>query len=91
MSNNINHTYTLDTTSGFQWEQSATRYAVLITDGAPQRSGNSITTRYVEEAAQQLKDRDVNLVTVGLGIDNVTSGKILLYDIADVLNNEKMF
>lgn len=64
---------------------------MLITDGAPQRSGNSITTRYVEEAAQQLKDRDVNLVTVGLGIDNVTSGKILLYDIADVLNNEKMF
>ena len=89
--NNLSHNYTLNTDSGFQWEQSSTKYAVLITDGAPQRGGKSITRRYVTEAAQQLKNRDVNLITVGLGIDNVTSGKILMYDIADTLNNEKMF
>ena len=89
--NNVNHTYTLNPGSGFQWEGSTTKYAVLITDGAPQRGGNSITSRYVTEAAQQLKNRGVSLVTVGLGMDNVTSGKILLYNIADSLNNEKMF
>ncbi|MBE6027010.1 MAG: VWA domain-containing protein [Clostridiales bacterium] len=89
--NNVSHRYTLNASSGFQWEQSATKYAVLITDGAPQRNGKSITRRYVTEAAQQLKNRGVNLITVGLGIDNVTSGKILMYDIADTLSNEKMF
>jgi len=89
--NNVNHTYTLNANSGFRWENSSTKYAVLITDGAPQRNGKSITRRYVTEAAQQLKNRGVKLVTVGLGIENVTSGKILMYDIADSLNNEKMF
>lgn len=83
--------YMANYSTGFQWENSSSKYAVLITDGAPQRGGVSIDRRYVTEAADQLKGRDVNLVTVGLGIDNVTSGKILMYDIADTLNDEKMF
>ena len=89
--NDVDHNYVLNEESGFQWENSATKYAVLITDGAPQRGGKSVTRRYVTEAAQQLKNRGVGLVTVGLGIENVTSGKTLMYDIADNLNNEKMF
>lgn len=89
--NNNGTYYVQNHSSGFQWENNTTKYAVLITDGAPQRSSVSIDSRYVSEAAQQLKNRGVKLVTVGLGIDNVTSGKILLYDIADSMNNEKMF
>ena len=90
---NKNTAYTdySDSRNGFQWEQSASKYAVLITDGAPQRSGQSIYSGFVKDAAEQLTGKGVDLITVGLGMDNVTSGKILLYDIANTISNEKMF
>ncbi len=77
------------------------RYVILVTDGAPQgiRTGESNTTTnaqietWVREAAQDLKDNShVKLITVGLSMDNVTSGKQLLYDLADLdSNGNKMF
>ena len=67
---------------GLKWENSATKYAVLITDGAPQRNGTAIDDRYVEEAAKILKARGIELITVGLGMGNVKKGRRLLYNIA---------
>ena len=68
---------------GFNWNNSATKYAVLITDGAPQRGGKSIDSRYVQEAAEQLKNKGIKLITIGLSMENVEMGSVLLYDIAD--------
>lgn len=83
-------TYT-ENGNGFKWEQSATKYAVLITDGAPQRNA-PVAPIYVKEAAKQLKKKGVTLITVGLSMDNVKSGKILLYDIADTgKEGQKLF
>ena len=75
-------TYTDDYSSGFQWDNSATKYAVLITDGAPQRSGKSIDDKLVQDAADLLRSRGVTLITVGLSMGNVDRGRVLLYDIA---------
>ena len=90
----------------FQW-QGHDRYVVLITDGAPQgkRTGETLgPDQIVQEArntAAALKkgkdgilgtDDDVKVITIGLSLDNVPSGKKLLYDIADNdKNGEKMF
>lgn len=85
-------TYTRESGQGFQWENSATKYAVLITDGAPQRGGKNVHSKYVEEAADELKkgrdgiagtDDDVTLITIGLSMENVKMGSRLLYDIAN--------
>ncbi|MGX8705580.1 MAG: VWA domain-containing protein, partial [bacterium] len=69
---------------GFDWDNGATKkYAVLITDGAPQRSSQAVDSRYVKEAANLLKnERGVKLITVGLSMGNVDVGRRLLYDIA---------
>ena len=75
------------TNNGFDWSGSATKYAVLITDGAPQRGGKPIDPQYVKEAAEQLKAKGIKLITVGLSMEDVKNGSILLYDIAD--NSDK--
>ena len=76
------------------------RYVVLVTDGAPQgiRTGESnLTTTQIEnivrDAAQDLKNKaHVKLITIGLSMENVTSGKRLLYDLADEdSSGNKMF
>ena len=74
------------------------RYVILVTDGAPQgkRDGETGTPDYVgiaTQAATALKNNShVKLITIGLSMENVTSGKQFLYDIADKDNNgNKMF
>ena len=65
------------------------RYVILVTDGAPQgkrdgETGNPDFIQIAKDAATSLKDsRHVKLITVGLSMENVTSGKEFLYDIAD--------
>jgi len=68
----------------FFWNDSATKVAVLITDGAPQQSGVDGPTldRKVKAAADSLKDQGVKLITIGLSMGDVKRGSRLLYDIA---------
>ena len=70
--------------SSFDWSDSATKVAVLITDGAPQQSGVDGPTldQKVKAAANTLKGGGVKLVTVGLSMGDVKRGSRLLYDIA---------
>ena len=92
---------TYSDTSGFEWEDDAVKFAVLITDGAPQRNGIDIEKKLVTDAANLLKngedgiagtDDDVKLLTVGLSMGDVKKGSVLLYDIADPdANNEPLF
>ncbi len=85
--------YTLDDDSNLV---ATDRYVILVTDGAPQ-GGTAPSSGTVEDAVRQaaknLKNNShVKLITVGLSMDNVTSGKRLLYDLADNdKNGEKMF
>lgn len=87
----------------FNWRGND-RYVVLITDGAPQGVRTSPgdepkeTTQEeiydkVRTAAQQLKtQKGVKFITIGLSMDKVTSGKRLLYDLADTdQDGNKMF
>lgn len=76
------------------------RYVVLVTDGAPQgyntKRGETDQTDVIglaRSAATNLKNNaHVKLITVGLSMDDVTSGKQLLYDLADFDNKgNKMF
>ena len=89
----VDHTYS--NVDGFHWGNNAKRYAILITDGAPQRQNHAID-QYVKEAADILKkgndgvagtDDDVSLITVGLSMGDVKRGSVLLYDIANKDNN----
>ena len=76
-------------------------YVILVTDGAPQgvrdgedsKTSNEQIETWVRTAANNLKNNShVKLITVGLSMDNVTSGKRLLYDLADLdSNGNKMF
>ena len=75
----------------FGWgsDSDTTRIAILITDGAPQKSGNAISNETVDGYATSLKNRgtqttadDITLVTLGLSMGDVRRGEILLYDIA---------
>lgn len=101
---NITYTYSggtrtdsaLNDARSFGWESSATKYAILITDGAPQYGGSQHpsdlgndlekeTARLVAETKTQadaLKSQGVNLITVGLSMKDVKVGSVLLYDIA---------
>ncbi|MBQ9663309.1 MAG: Cna B-type domain-containing protein [Oscillospiraceae bacterium] len=74
------------------------RYVILVTDGAPQgvREGESSSVDIdgaVRTAAKNLKNNShVKMITVGLSMENVTSGKQLLYDLADFdSKGNKMF
>ena len=76
---------------GFQWDEDAAKYAVLITDGAPQRNGIDVGAELVEDGADFLKkgadgiagtDDDVKLMTVGLSMGDVKKGSVRLYDIS---------
>ena len=87
--------YTLDSSGKLT---ATDRYVILVTDGAPQgiRDGEAKTIdieQQVRTAALNLKNNShVKLITVGLSMDNVTSGKRLLYDLADLdKNGNKMF
>ena len=72
------------------------RYVILVTDGAPQ-GGTAPSSGTIEDAvrnaASALKaNSHVKLITVGLSMENVISGKRLLYDLADVdSSGNKMF
>ena len=68
----------------FFWNDSATKVAVLITDGAPQQAGVDGPTldARVKAAADTLKNQGIKLVTVGLSMGDVKRGSRLLYDIA---------
>lgn len=75
----------------FGWGSSndASRFAILITDGAPQKSSNPISNEDVAAQATPLKNRgtattadDITLITLGLSMGDVRRGEILLYDIA---------
>ena len=79
---NANIGYTQNYANGFGWNNNHTKYAVLITDGAPQRGGIDVDARYVKEAAELLESRGVKLITVGLSMDAVPVGSQILYDIA---------
>ena len=95
-----------DADSNFAW-QGDDRYVILITDGAPQgkRTGESLTPEQIVQAARdaavELKkgqdgiagtSDDVKVITVGLSMENVISGKRLLYDLADLdKEGNKMF
>ncbi len=70
--------------NSFFWNDSATKVAVLITDGAPQQSGVDGPTldARVKAAADTLKAQGIKLVTVGLSMGDVKRGSRLLYDIA---------
>lgn len=87
----------------FHWGEakSTKKYAILITDGAPQRSGRAIASSEVAAQAQALQkghdgvagtDDDITLITIGLSMGDVKRGSALLYDLADRdSDNEKMF
>ena len=76
----------------FGWGHSgdASRFAILITDGAPQRDGNYVPDETVGGFADTLKANgttsntadDITLVTLGLSMGDVHRGEVLLYDIA---------
>ena len=84
---------TYSSTDGFHWEDNAAKYAVLITDGAPQRNGNDVDAKLVTDAADFLKngadgiagtDDDIKLITVGLSMGDVKKGSVRLYDISSL-------
>ena len=71
----------------FNWENSNTKYAVLITDGAPQKGSSDTESQdqilsNVRSYAQQLRNQGITLITVGLSMKDVKIGSVLLYDIA---------
>ncbi len=82
----------------FDWKSSK-KYALLITDGAPQHNGTAIFQKAKDAAAKLKKGKDgvaenaddIELVTVGLSMADVLEGKKMLYDMADVVNGEKAF
>ena len=87
----------------FDWdsiENEDNRYVILITDGAPQRSGYSVPNPTVQAEANALKsNKHVKLITVGLSMDSVENGRKLLGSasdtsiegIADSIDGEAMF
>jgi len=81
----------LEDARSFGWgsDNNTSRFAILITDGAPQKSSVAIGNDVVAEQATALKNRgtantadDITLVTLGLSMGDVRRGEILLYDIA---------
>ncbi len=68
----------------FEWNSNHLNYGILITDGVPQALGNPIDDQTMINAAKKLTDQEVNLITVGIGLENVPRGKSLLYDISSL-------
>ena len=90
-----------DAANRWSWG-SGKRYAILITDGAPQGartdlgessnySTDQIIANKVNPAVAALKAKGVTLITIGLSMENVDGGRIMLYDIADDVNGKHMF
>ena len=71
----------------FEWNPYHLNYGILITDGVPQASGNQIDDQTMINAAKKLTNKEVNLITVGIGLENVPRGKSLLYDISSLDEN----
>lgn len=83
----------LSDASTFNW-QGAKKYAILITDGAPNDSSASDIYNDVKRAAEALKvNKGVTLITVGLSTRNVSEGSLLLKFIASDYDNtgKKLF
>ena len=91
-----------DARNNWHWQAArGNRYAILITDGAPQGArtdlgeASNIDTPgiipKVTSAANSLKAQGVNLITIGLSMDNVDGGRVLLFDLADTVNDTRMF
>lgn len=75
----------------FEWTNN-NNYAILFTDGIPQIGGSVITYDTMNEAATNLKDHNVSLITVGLSLENVNYGKDLLFNIASTnASGQKLF
>ena len=84
------------TNMGFDRSRNPDKYAILITDGAPQGGKSPNDADYLiqqtKEKAAALKRQGVKVVTVGLSMERVKSGAELLRDLADVgPDGEKMF
>ena len=91
----------------FKWDNSHTKYAILITDGAPQYSsdksknpdypGGTLAFQTdtlisnIENIKKEYEKRGIKLITVGLSMKDVERGNQLLYDIADTIDGERMF
>ena len=73
-----------DARTEFDWNSSATKYAILVTDGAPFLAGTSTETLdgYLETAATNLKNRGITLITVGVSMGDVVNGNYILNKIA---------
>lgn len=85
--NNGNRTYTDKLAGkGFQWDSNY-KYAVLITDGAPQRGGLAIDDALVRRAAQELQKQGVKLITIGLSMADVAGGEELLFNLSSLGND----
>ncbi len=78
---------------GFHWNQNNSKYAILITDGAPVVNSKGswdggLSTAHVRERVAPAAEHFINsnggitLITVGLGTKNVTWGSETLKDIA---------
>ncbi len=83
------------------WDDT-TKYAILITDGAPQggkhrENGKEVsnTVEYLvdqtEQKKQLLTNKGIKLVTVGLSLENVIKGREMLRDLADDIDGQKMY
>ena len=66
----------LNDAAAFNWSSIAgdQKYAILITDGAPQRNGKAVPITDVESAAENLKSK-AKLISVGLSMSDVTDRK----------------
>ena len=68
---------------GFRWNDDVEkRYALLITDGAPQRSSRDIHQQFLEDGKNYLTQDGVTLVSVGLSMKDVLVGSKKLYNIS---------
>ena len=70
--------------TNFSWNTSATKYAILITDGAPLQNGVSTDqlNNQLIAAANALKNQGITLITVGISMNEVTNGQYILHEIA---------
>ena len=61
------------------------KYVILVTDGAPNGSGASVDT--VVAAAKTLRANGVNVITIGLSIEDVTNADRMLYWAASAMDS----
>ena len=83
----------LNDATNFNWPDTNQKYAILITDGAPNDSSVTDIFQDVRNAATALKNKGVTLITVGLSTTNVSEGSALLKEIASTYtgSSNKLF